>query len=316
MVTVKAPAKINLALGVGQQRDDSFHPLATVYHAVDVYDEVRAEPAEDDSITVRVHYEGLESSVVPVGDDNLAVQAAQALRTYIGDGGGVRLSIRKVIPIAGGMAGGSADAAAALVACSEMWGTGLPRDKLEHLAGDIGSDVPFLLHGGTAMGDGRGERISPVLARGSYTWVLALQNRGLSTSGVFAEYDRHTPGGYDAGGHDAGEQGAGKHPSIPAVPDDLLTALRSGDAAQLGAALSNDLHEAALELDPDLYRVFELGDECQALGSVLCGSGPTVALLATDEQHATDIAVALAASNACADVVTATGPVPGARRTS
>lgn len=297
MVSVRVPAKINLALGVGPRRDDGYHPLATVYHAVDLCDEVNAYPSDDASVSVDTHFDGRENAVIPAGDGNLAVRAALALREYAGTEAGARLAIRKVIPVAGGMAGGSADAAAALTACADLWELSVTRETLEHIAAEIGSDVPFLLHGGTAMGDGRGERVSPVLARGFYTWVLALQEHGLSTAEVFAEFDR-----LDVRQH------------APSVPDELLTALRAGDAELLGPALSNDLHEAALSLSPRLERVFEIGGQCEALGSVLCGSGPTIAFLAADDRHATDIAVALAASNACADVVTASGPVPGARR--
>lgn len=299
MVTVKVPAKINLSLGVGDRRDDGYHPLATVYHAVDLYDEVRAEPADDGSFSVTMHYDGLENAIVPVNDDNLAIRAARALAEHIGADTGVRLAIRKVIPVAGGMAGGSADAAAALVACAEMWKARLSRAELEHLGADLGSDVPFLLHGGTAIGGGRGEQITPVLARGSYTWVLALQERGLSTADVFAEFDRIN---------------TGQPVGTPSVPEGLLVALRGGDAPLLGSTLINDLERAALNLEPDLGQVFEIGETCKALGAVLCGSGPTIALLAGDQEHATDIAVALAAANACADVVTTEGPAPGARR--
>lgn len=296
MVSVKVPAKINLALGVGPRRDDGYHPLATVYHAVDLCDEVTAHPS-DGTVSVDTHFDGRESAVIPAGDGNLAVRAALALREYAGIEAGARLAVRKVIPVAGGMAGGSADAAAALVACADLWEIPVTRETLVHIAADIGSDVPFLLHGGTAMGDGRGEQISPVLARGSYTWVLALQDHGLSTADVFAEFDRlHL------------------RQHAPSVPDELLAALRAGDAELLGAALSNDLHEAAMSLSPQLQRVFDIGNECEALGSVLCGSGPTIAFLAANDRQATDIAVALAASNVCADVVTASGPVPGARR--
>lgn len=297
MVSVKVPAKINLALGVGPRRDDGYHPLATVYHAVDLCDEVTAHPCDNGTVSVDTHFDGRESVVIPAGDGNLAVRAALALREYAGIEAGARLAVRKVIPVAGGMAGGSADAAAALVACADLWEIPVTRETLVHIAADIGSDVPFLLHGGTAMGDGRGEQISPVLARGSYTWVLALQDHGLSTADVFAEFDRlHL------------------RQHAPSVPDELLAALRAGDAEFLGAALSNDLHEAAMSLSPQLQRVFDIGNECEALGSVLCGSGPTIAFLAANDRQATDIAVALAASNVCADVVTASGPVPGARR--
>jgi 4-diphosphocytidyl-2-C-methyl-D-erythritol kinase len=300
-VNVRVPAKINLCLGVGPVRDDGYHPLATVYQAVDLHDEVRATVRDDDRITVSVHTDveaRSEVAVVPEGDDNLAVRAARLLRERAGITSGVDLAIRKVIPVAGGMAGGSADAAAALVACNEAWGTGLTRPALEVLAGQLGSDVPFLLHGGIAVGGGRGETVSPVLARGSYHWVFAMAHEGLSTRAVFAEFDRLNADRPVAG---------------PVVPDALLAALRAGDAAALGNALSNDLTEAALSLRPELEDTLSIGIEAGALGAILSGSGPTALFLASDEQHSLDIAFALSSASGCADVVQSRGPVPGAR---
>lgn len=300
-VNVRVPAKINLCLGVGPVRDDGYHPLATVYQAVDLHDEVRASPRDDDQITVTVHSDvdaRSEVAVVPVDGDNLAVKAASLLRARAGVTSGVDLAIRKVIPVAGGMAGGSADAAASLVACNEAWGTGLSRQALEVLAGQLGSDVPFLLHGGNAVGGGRGETVSPVLARGSYHWVFAMAHEGLSTKAVFAEFDRIN---------------AGRTVSEPVVPDALLAALRAGDAVALGDALSNDLTEAALSLRPELEDTLSIGIEAGALGAILSGSGPTALFLASDEQHSLDIAFALTSAAGCADVVQSRGPVPGAR---
>ena len=300
-VNIRVPAKINLCLGVGPVRDDGFHPLATVYQAVDLHDEVRATVRDDDEITVSVHADldaRFELAVVPDGDDNLAVKAARLLRERTGVSAGVDLAIRKVIPVAGGMAGGSADAAAALVACNEAWGTGLTRPALEVLAAQLGSDVPFLLHGGNAVGGGRGEAVSPVLARGSYHWVFAMAHEGLSTQAVFAEFDRLN---------------AGADVPVPVVPDALLAALRAGDAEALGAALSNDLTEAALSLRPELEDTLSIGIEAGALGAILSGSGPTAMFLASDQAHSLDIAFALSSASGCADVVQSRGPVPGAR---
>jgi 4-diphosphocytidyl-2-C-methyl-D-erythritol kinase len=300
--TARVPAKINLSLGVGPLRDDGFHALATVYQALDVHDEVRAVTVDDsDDITVSVHIEAdrlVESIDVPTDDDNLAVRAAKLLRDSTGVEGGARLAIRKVIPVAGGMAGGSADAAAALVACNEMWGTGLGRQELEQLAAELGSDVPFLLHGGNAIGGGRGETISPVLARGSYFWVVAVASQGLSSRDVYAEFDRLNDGA------DLPQ---------PEVPGDLLAALRSGDATELGASLTNDLTDAALSLRPELRGTLDLGLEAEALGAVVSGSGPTCLFLAEDEAHSLDIAMALAGAGVCADVIQARGPVAGAK---
>jgi 4-diphosphocytidyl-2-C-methyl-D-erythritol kinase len=196
------------------------------------------------------------------------------------------------------MAGGSADAAAALVACNEMWGTGLGRPELERLAAELGSDVPFLLHGGNAIGGGRGETISPVLARGSYFWVVGVAAQGLATRDVFAEFDRLNEGA---------------DLPLPEPPADLLAALRSGDASELGATLSNDLTDAALSLRPELRGTLDLGLEAEALGAVVSGSGPTCLFLAADEAHSLDIAMALAGAGVCADVIQARGPVTGAK---
>lgn len=298
-VTARVPAKINLCLGVGSRRDDGYHPLATVYQALDLHDEVRATELDDsDEITVSVQVESVsETGDIPVDGDNLAARAARALREATGVETGVRLAIRKVIPVAGGMAGGSADAAAALIACNAVWGTGLAKDELTELAADIGSDVPFLLHGGTAIGGGRGETVSPILGRGSYYWTIAVSDRGLSTPDVFAEFDRL----------------AAKRDLLPpSVPDDLLAALRSGDPEALGDALSNDLTEAALSLRPDLHDVLMVGRSAGALGAIVSGSGPTCLFLAENETHRLDLAMALASSEVCADVIQARGPVQGA----
>lgn len=298
--TARVPAKINLSLGVGGLRDDGYHALATVYQAVDVFDEVRAEALEDsDEIGVSVHFDSTaESIIVPTGADNLAAKAAVALRDVLGISGGVQLAIRKVIPVAGGMAGGSADAAAALLACNAVWGGGLSRDELADIAAGLGSDVPFLLHGGNAIGTGRGEQVSPVLARGSYYWAVAVAERGLLTPQVYGEFDRLNPD---------------RDPQPPAVPDDLLAALRSGDAEALGDALSNDLAEAALSLRPELEDVLAVGRGAGALGAIVSGSGPTCLFLASDDTHRLDLSVALASSGVCADVIQARGPVPGAQ---
>ncbi|GAA3533974.1 4-diphosphocytidyl-2-C-methyl-D-erythritol kinase [Aeromicrobium flavum] len=297
---MSVPAKINLCLGVGRVRPDGFHPLATVYQAVDLHDELRISSREDGELTVAMHTEVElpEGSTVPEGDDNLAVRAARLLRERLGDPGlGADIAIRKVIPVAGGMAGGSADAAAALVGCNELWGGGLSRADLEPLAAELGSDVPFLLHGGNAIGGGRGETVSPVLARGGYHWVFATATEGLSTAAVYAEFDRLHP---DA-------------PAEPEVPDALLNALRAGDAHALGQALSNDLTEASLSLRPELADTLEVGLQAGALGAIVSGSGPTTVFLAASEQHALDLAMALTSAAAAADVIQSRGPVSGAR---
>jgi len=293
-VTVRAPAKVNLHLSVGRRRTDGYHDLTTVFQAVGLYDELDAVPA--DALTVEVSGEG--AAEVPTGSDNLAVRAAALLGMETGRSPSVALTIRKGIPVAGGCAGGSADAAAALVACDALWGTGLSRADLSRLAARLGSDVPFSLHGGTALGTGRGELLTPVLGHGSYSWVLALAEGGLSTPDVYAELDRQRENG---------------PVSVVSDPANVLSALRSGDAVALGRALTNDLQPAAVALRPALRMLLDTGADLGALGSLVSGSGPTVAFLARSDDHAVALAAALAGQGVCRSVRRADGPVPGAR---
>ena len=298
-VTVRSPAKVNLGLSVGPLDSEGYHRIATVYHAVSLYDEVKARPTDTSGeITVTVTGEGMR--LVPVDDSNLAVQAARVLAKAYDVESGVALSIHKTIAVAGGLAGGSADAAAALVACDALWGIGASRDALSLIAAEIGSDVPFCLFGGTAVGTGRGETLSSVLSRGSYEWVLGYADGGLSTPDVYAELDRM-------------RELSGARVSVPEVPEDLMAALRSGDPYAVGPALHNELQPAAIRLRPTLRRTLELGEEYGALGSLVSGSGPTCLFLASDAEHAVDLAVALSGSGLCSTVQRATGPVPGAR---
>ena len=243
-------------------RSDGFHELATVYHAVALYDELVAATADELSVSVTTA-DGVPVDDVPQDRDNLAVAAALALAERTGVEPLVRLHVTKNIPVAGGMAGGSADAAAALVACDALWQTGLARGELLELAAGLGSDVPFSLVGGTALGTGRGEVLTPVLARGRFEWVVAVADGGLSTPRVYAECDRLR---------------AGRAGSEPRVADDLMAALRAGDADALGAALHNDLQEAACSLRPELRQTLATGEEAGALGSMVSGSGPSVRL--------------------------------------
>jgi 4-diphosphocytidyl-2-C-methyl-D-erythritol kinase len=294
-VTARAPAKINLGLRVGPPRADGFHPLATVYQAIALYDEIKARPAAAGEFTVTVTGEGREE--VPLDDSNLAVRAARALADRYDVEAGVALSVHKTIAVAGGLAGGSTDAAGALIACDALWGTRLARDELAEIAATLGSDVPFCLVGGNAVGSGRGEQVSAVLGRGAYQWVLAYADEGLPTAAVFAEFDR------------LGKPGARE----PTLSDELLAALRTGDPYVVGAAMHNDLQGPALRLRPGLRHTLALGEETGALASIVSGSGPTCLFLAADDDHAVDIAVALSGSGTCRTVQRATGPVPGAR---
>lgn len=294
-VTVRVPAKVNLHLGVGPLRADGKHQLHTIYQAVSLYDEVTLEPADDG---VAVDVTGEHTDDVPVGEDNLAVQAVQAVAALAGEEPAVKLTLRKSIPVGGGLAGGSADAAAALVAADAYWSCNFDRSVLESLAAKLGSDVAFLLHGGTALGTGHGEIVSPVLSRGEWHWVLAVAEAGLSTPSVYAELDRIRG---DDGGTDE------------SVADGVLAALRSGDVVALGKALLNDLQSPALQLRPNLAKVLSVGRELGAAGGIVSGSGPTVALLAPSAGEAIRIASALAGYDVCRLVRRVTAPVPGAR---
>jgi 4-diphosphocytidyl-2-C-methyl-D-erythritol kinase len=293
-VTVRVPAKLNLHLSVGPLRKDGFHELVTVYHAVSLYDEVVVEPGDGVSVTVT----GEGAGQLPLSDDNLAVRAVRAVAALIGRTPDVAVTIRKGIPVAGGMAGGSADAAAALVAADAMWGGELDRITLEGLAAGIGSDVAFLLHGGSALGTGRGEAISPVLGTGDYHWVLAVADAGLSTPSVYSELDRL--------------RDSGPTPRV-GEPDGVLSALRAADVVALGTVLANDLQAAALRLRPQLRQVLDAGRELGAAGAVVSGSGPTVAMLARSAEDSVRIASALSGMDLCRTVRRAQGPVPGAR---
>ena len=295
-VTVRVPAKVNLQLSVGPVRPDGFHELATVFQAVSLVDEVVARSRDTAGVALTVSGEG--EGTLPLDERNLAYRAAALLAAHAGREAAVDLHIHKSIPIAGGMAGGSADAAAALLACDALWHLSTPREELMDLAAELGSDVPFALQGGTAIGTGRGERLASVLSQGTFHWVFALADRGLSTPDVYAECDRLRDD---------------REVPAPYVPDMLMQAVRAGDPVLLGKALHNDLQAAALSLRPVLGQVLEVGDDYGALGGIVSGSGPTCAFLARDEEHSLDLAVALTAAGVCRSVRRATGPVVGAR---
>jgi len=297
-VTVRVPAKVNLQLSVGPLRDDGYHDLMTVFHAVSLYDEVTVRPADRTSVRVT----GQDAALVPAGRANLAARAARALAASVRRRGrsAVQIEIRKRIPVAAGLAGGSADAAATLVACNDLWGTGLSPAELRDVAAGVGSDVPFALLGGTAVGQGRGERLTAALAAGTYHWVLAFAAAGLSTPEVYATCDRLRAARGAADGAEA------------VLSTELMAALRSGDPAAVGPLLSNDLQAAAVSLRPGLRRALAAGREFGALGAMISGSGPTCAFLAANAGHARELAVSLTGAGVCRGVVRVKGPATGA----
>jgi 4-diphosphocytidyl-2-C-methyl-D-erythritol kinase len=300
---------VNLQLAVGPVRA-GYHDVATVYHAVSLFDEVTVAPAERDSVAVTG--EGARS--VPLDGSNLTTQAAGALMQAVGpdsqDAPGLAIQITKRIPVAAGLAGGSADAAATLIACNELLGTGLSQQELCELASGIGSDVAFGLLGGTAIGIGRGEQVTPVLTSGTFHWVLAFADGGLSTADVYAACDRMRASKQS-------RRAKGRKVGTASVPDPvldnaLIAALRSGDPAELGPLLSNDLQPAAISLRPGLRQTLAAGRELGALGAMVSGSGPTCAFLAKNRRHGRDLAAALAGAGVCRTVAQVTGPAPGA----
>jgi 4-diphosphocytidyl-2-C-methyl-D-erythritol kinase len=293
-VTVRVPGKVNLYLEVGDRRSDGFHELTTVFHAVSLADDVTVRDA--DVLSLRLLGEGAEG--LPADGRNLAWQAAELMAGHVGRAPDVDITINKSIPVAGGMAGGSADAAAVLVGMNALWQLRVPRRDLHAMAARLGSDVPFALHGGTALGTGRGEELTTVLARNVFHWVLAFSAGGLSTAAVYSEVDRLRE--------------AGSPPRL-SDPEPVLTALSAGDPHELAPLLGNDLQAAALSLEPNLRRTLRAGVEAGALAGVVSGSGPTCAFLCASADEAVAVGAELAGAGVCRTVRVASGPVHGAR---
>lgn len=294
---VRAPGKLNLFFEVGEVQDDGYHDVASAYQAVSLYEDVWAEHAADFSVTISGT---VDVSGVPADDRNLALRAARLIAQKVGYDGGVHLDIVKHVPVAGGMGGGSADAAAALVACDALWGADLGAAQLHQLAARLGADVPFALMGGTAIGTGRGDELSPALAKGRFDWVVVPSTAGLSTPEVYAHLDamRARPDIVSS-------------PRPPVVDPGVLHALRAGDAVVLAEHTRNDLQAAALSLRPELRDVLELGDQAGALAGMVSGSGPTLAFLAGDAESALELQVVLSAAGY--EALHVHGPVHGAR---
>ena len=296
-VTARVPAKVNLQLSVGPLGSDGFHEVTTVFQAISLFDDVTVATAESKD-GIKISISGQTSNGVPVDNSNLAVKAAQLMIENYDLPKDLSIKLKKEIPVAGGMAGGSADAAGVIVGLDSLFELGLSRDEMESVGSKIGSDVPFSICGGVAIGTGRGDQITPALAKGNYNWVLALSGQGLSTPAVYQECDRL-------------REGLSIAP--PVVSEQLMQALRAGDAKALGKALTNELQPAACSLRPALRLVLDVGVDYGALGGIVSGSGPTVAFLVSDDDHAMDLTVALSSSGVVSSVVRASGPTNGAR---
>jgi 4-diphosphocytidyl-2-C-methyl-D-erythritol kinase len=296
-VVARVPAKVNLQLSVGPLGSDGYHEVITVFQAISLFDDVSVATAPvGNGLTIDIS--GQTSSGVPADSSNLAIRAAELMIKTYDLPTDLVVKLKKEIPVAGGMAGGSADAAGVIVGLDSLFELGLSRDEMESVGSKIGSDVPFSICGGVAIGSGRGDQITPALAKGNYFWVLALSGQGLATPSVYQECDRLREG---------------LSITTPQVSEPLMQALRAGDAKALGKSLSNDLQSAACSLRPALRLVLDVGVDYGALGGIVSGSGPTVAFLVSSDEHAMDLTVALSASGVVSSVVRATGPVPGAR---
>jgi 4-diphosphocytidyl-2-C-methyl-D-erythritol kinase len=296
-VVTRVPGKVNLQLSVGPLGDDGFHEVTTVFQAISLFDDVTVIEGKAGSGT-SISVTGQTANGVPADASNLAIKAAQLMMKEFELSPDLEIKLKKEIPVAGGMAGGSADAAGVIVGLDSLYELGLARDEMEKIASQIGSDVPFSLTGGVAIGTGRGDQITTALAKGSYTWVLALSSQGLSTPAVYQECDRLREGLSIAS---------------PQVSEPLMQALRAGDSKALGKSLLNDLQAAACSLRPALRLVLDVGIDYGALGGIVSGSGPTVAFLVSDEEHAMDLTVALSASGVVSSITRAVGPAHGAR---
>ncbi len=296
-VTVRVPAKVNLQLSVGPREADGFHNVVTVFQAISIFDDVKVTLATANS-GVSISIIGDQTHGVPVDDSNLALKAVVLLAKEYDLDINAHVEIKKSIPVAGGMAGGSADAAAAIVAIDYLYSLGMNREEMSEIAAKLGSDVPFMLNGGTAIGTGHGDQLTSALSRGTYHWVLALSSAGLSTPAVYGECDRLR---------------SESEISEPQTNEQLMQALLAADPKSVGKNLINDLQAAACSLRPALRLVLDVGQEYGALGALVSGSGPTVAFLVSDEEAGLDLAVALTASGVVGSVARAYGPVAGAK---
>ncbi|MFM6971754.1 MAG: 4-(cytidine 5'-diphospho)-2-C-methyl-D-erythritol kinase [Rhodoluna sp.] len=300
-IRVSTPAKINLLFGVGALQPDGYHEVASLYHAVDLLDELKIKSSSSWSIELSGNISQAQKDAVPSGEDNLVVRAAKQVAKMSGieSPHPVSFEITKNIPVAGGLAGGSADAAAALIAVNELWCTGLSGEQLHTAAVALGSDVPFSLIGGTAIGKGRGENLEPIEGVKKFNWVLAFSEIGLSTPLVYRRLDEiRTSRGEDIT--------AARNLD---VPQKLIDALRSGDARALAAELRNDLQEAAIDLRNELSEVIQTGKSAGALVGFISGSGPTVAFLTDSAESSQGVCEALKAVGI--EAVAVSGPVVG-----
>ena len=292
-VTVRAAAKVNLHLGVGRLRADGYHPLATVYQTLSVHDDVTVSTSSRWNVEL-ICEDDIDRGSFPTGEDNIVVRAGRLLAAHHGVDDAAEITVRKSIPIAGGLAGGSADAAAALVALDRLWDLQTSDEDLLELAGQLGSDVPFALVGGTAVGLGRGEIVTRMQDEATRWWVVVPSMAGLSTPAVYRHFDELHP---DA-------------PGEVTVPEELVAALADPDNRVLASALRNDLEAPAIDLRPELGELIEAGERAGALRGIISGSGPTCLFLCSDRGSADRVRTSLLEAGH-PRVLVALGPVSG-----
>ena len=328
-VSVSAPGKVNLFLALGAARPDGYHPLNTVFAQIGLSETVTVTPLQaltttapqpapssarpassatsaspqlaqsDSAPAAQLGSPRIELALtrpdnnVPLDHSNLAYRAAQAVAQQATQRGlatpDVHILLDKAVPVAGGMAGGSADAAATLKACNEFWQVGLSLEELAQLGAQLGADVPFGLYGGVALGTGRGDLIEPLKAApGPYYWTFALQDEGLSTAAVFKHFDATVQA----------------PPAADMPPEQLLAALEAGDVAEVSRHIRNDLQATAIDLRPELGQLIDLAKKAGALAAMVSGSGPTVAALSSSRAVAERVALCWSLTPFCDQVVT------------
>jgi len=281
-IRVRACAKVNLFLRVLGRRPDGYHDIETIFQSIALCDELAFAPRTRPGLVLRVELSGARGSL-PVGDDNLVQQAARVLLEAHGGPVGASASLLKRIPIGAGLGGGSADAAATLVALNELWGLGLREDELHALAASLGSDVPYCLVGGTAAGRSRGELVTRLDAAPKLWFVLGILDEPLSTAEVYARWRPASP---------------------PAASAEKLTAaLRTGEVEAIANALHNDLDVAAQSLRPVLAEKKDVLVDAGAAAACVSGSGPTVFGLCKGRDEARRVAARVAGVFDRVDVV-------------
>lgn len=285
-ISVSAPGKINIFFKVGALQENGFHEVLSVYQALDLRETVNVSAADSWQVSVSGALSAEQIAAVPTGEENLVVRAAKSIAELAGldNPHPVNFEITKNVPVAGGMGGGSADAAAALLAVDELWCTGVDGEALLHKAAELGADIPFALIGGTAIGVGKGDDLEPIDDVNQLHWVLVPMDAGLSTPRVYAKLDEI-------------RAARGEDPELvatPSKPRELISALQFGDAREVAKYLHNDLQEAAVALMPELSITMHAGLAAGALAAMVSGSGPTVAMLAESAAAAESIANHLA----------------------